>query len=534
MLSDAELIDLAGEAAFKRGRKYHAEGRVQITQQTADTLHADVRGSERYSLGLRSLKGEWTGRCSCPAAAGGDFCKHLVAAALTAREAEATGEAGPPTSDALLEFLRAQPAERLAGWLKTLADEDRDIGKRLRLYRAADDPAELKKALGKMLNAGGFLDYHGSMRYADRIGAVIDVLEAQLQRDPASCRSLGEYVIGRLLKIYKNADDSSGAIGDRLYEVGAAHARACAAAPPGKVLAKPLFKLQQKDDWGIVPLPCYWDALGVEGQAAYGQMIHKELAKLPAEATRANRYGEAFGIRFRAEAYARASGDFELLQTVLRWDLSYPHAHFRVLESLREYGREREALAWAETAVKQYPDDSALRNALAECLAAAGLDEEALEHVWLNFRQHAGSESWDALKRAAGHNWPDWRERALAEVEQREQGEVTLRVRLLLHDGDASTALVLAREHPVAPDTLAHLARRLEQDDPATSGAFYLRLARYEMTDLVYARYPVLVGFLRLAARLLPGAEVQATVTQVREQHARKTRLMALMNEAGL
>ena len=177
-------------------------------------------------------------------------------------------------ADDLHEFLRAQSAARLAGWLKALADGDPEIDKRLRLYRAADDPAALKAALAKLLNSGGFLDHRGSQRYARRLGAVIEQIRALLTRDPQECRALCEYVLGRLLRIYARSDDASGAIGDCLQAIAQLHARACAAAPPGKPLAKPLFALQQLDEWGMLPLTAYWTALGSDGQRAYAKTIN--------------------------------------------------------------------------------------------------------------------------------------------------------------------------------------------------------------------------------------------------------------------
>lgn len=528
MLSDEELLALAGKAAFSRGRQYHAQGRVRLTRHDREALEAEVQGSETYSLWMRHEGSQWRWSCSCPAADDGSFCKHLVAAALTARDDAAGDEAGGAQragaeDDELWAFLRAQPAERLAGWLKALADDDPEVEKRLRLFRAAETPGALKTALGKLLNTGGFLDYRGSLVYARRLATAVQLLETQLARDAVACRELCEHVIGRLLKIYERSDDSAGAIGERLHEFAALHARACAAAPPGKALAKSLFALQQKDGWGLLPLAHYWDALGPEGRAEYGRLVAAELAGLPAKPDETTRHGAAFRIRARAEAYARTSGDFDLLQRVLRWDLSQPHDHLRVLESLREFRREREALDWAERAVKRFPQDERLRAALAACLHAAGLDEEALEQCWQAFCLRPGGESWDRLKRAAGADWPRWRERALSAIAARENGEATLRVRLLQHDGDFAAAVALARECPVRPDTLQDLAQRLERDDPTTAGEFYLRLARLEAREPHYDRYPQLVHFLARAARLLPRETVQPELVELSVAHARKT-----------
>ena len=552
MLNDDELLRLAGKAAFARGRDLARNGQVELALMDERGFEGEAHGSDDYALWFRRDGERRRWNCDCPAADGGAFCKHLVAAVLTGRAAlagegndEAPADAAPASArktaksqpqrkDGLLDFLRAQPAERLAGWLCQLADEDAAVARRLAVHRAADDPASLKAAIGTMLAAGGFLDHRASNAYARRLDAVRTQLEQQVARDPDAGRVLCEYAIGRLLKIYARSDDSGGAIGEQVRAVAALHARACEAAPPGRALAKPLFALQRKDDWGLFPLERYWSALAAPGQAVYARLVLDEFATLPQVPAAEERWGSAFGIQSRTEALARANGDFELLQRVLRRDLSRPRDCLRVLESLRDASREREALDWAEQAVKRFPDDDGLRVALAECLRSAGLDGDAIEQAWQAFDRHPAGTNWDALKRMAAAEWPHWRERALAHVAARERGNVDLRVQLLDHDGDFDAAVALARSSAVYPGTLDGLARRLERDAPLLAGEFHERIAAHEMANLSYSRYPALVSVLRRAVRCLPAERGRALVARVRAEHQRKARLIALLDQAGL
>ncbi len=543
---DSDLLELAGKAACERGRSYHAAGRVALSLVSESALAGEAHGSETYRLRLAWDGSKWLWDCDCPAAAGGAFCKHLVAAAVTARD-EADAESGaatdaqakrrttaPVRTDELLEFLRAQPAERLAGWLHALGREHGDIHKRLLLYRSAEQPGALKSALGKLLNAGGFLDYRRAIDYARRLDAAIEQLQSLLQRDPAECRVLCEYALGRLFRIYGNSDDSAGAIGDVMASLAELHAKACVAAPPGVVLAKALHVLMGQGRWNILTLAPYWDALGASGRAAYAKLVLVDFERLPAPKT-GEHYGDGYEVCRRAEELARCAGDFELLQRVLRRDLQHEYQHFRVLESLREYGRAREALAWAESAVKRFPRDQRLRASLVECLAESGMDEEALEQAWQCFQQHPDDDGWDALKRQAGHAWPAWRQRALDEVAAHERGNASARIELLLHDGDLPAAVELARLLAVSPRTLHTLAQRLRRSDPDASGALYLRLARQQADDLGYpTSYPRLVAYLKDASTLLPAEVWQPLLVEVRAKHARKTKLMGLLEKAGL
>lgn len=548
--SDEELIRLAGKGAFDRGGKYALLGRVVLSRHDGDGFAGQAEGEALYQLRLRRDGLHWQWDCSCPAADGGAFCKHLVAAVLIARdgppdqradEDETDDDAPPPPRrgkasghHALAEFLRAQPAERLAQWLLAFADDDADIAKRLQLYSAQNDPAELKAALGRLLQAGGVLDYRRSIAYARKLDEVIAQLEDTIAQDPKAGRTLCEYVLGRLQTVYARADDSSGAIGGQLQHIAHLHAQACTAAAPGKALAKSLQALRQKDDWGMFPLAAYWNALGAEGQSAIAKPILAAFEALPAKATEATRWGAAFGTVRQAEELARVTHDFDLLQRVLRRDLSRPHDYLQVLESLHDAGREREALDWVEQAVKRFPKEAMLRDAFAENLARAGLHDEATEQTWQAFHLQPNTRNWDALKRRAGSQWAAWRERALQDVITHERNNVSLRVILLAHDNDLEAAIALARTQPIRLDVLDDLACRIQHNQPDVAGALQLRRLQGQLEFVDGPRYAALVQTLERIARCLPPAQWQPLVAKIRIEHARKTKLMKMLDEAGL
>lgn len=548
---DARLIALAGKAAFQRGSGYHDEGRITLTSVDGDGFKGNAEGSTRYTLWLKRAGNDWRWDCTCPAADDGAFCKHLVAAVLTARvcdgddndDGSAVGKprrpqsgsrrAPPRKSDDLAGFLRAQTAERLADWLLTLADDDPAIAKRLQLHRSADDPVALKSALARMLDTGGFLDYRRSLAYAHQLDAGIEQLAGLVGRDPDAARRLCEYAGGRLLKIIERADDSAGAIGDRMAAIAELHARACAAAPPGKAFAKALLALQMKDQWDLFPLDAYWKALGADGQADYGKRVLAEFGALPEKSSGNDRLGATFYLLRRVEAYARASDDFALLQRVLRRDLSYPRDYLRVLESLHAAGRTREALEWAEQAVKRFPKDTGLRVALSERLVEAGLDDEAVEHLWEAYRNSSTTDSWDRLKQHTGQQWPTWRARALDHIAGIEREQAGHRITLLMHDGDIDAAIALAREHKARIDVLEQLARRIEHDQSATAGEFYLRIAETIASDLQPSLYERLTATMKRAKRCAPIERWTVLLTGIRNEHRRKSKLMTLFDKAG-
>lgn len=407
---DAWLRDEAGDGAFKRGVGYFKSGAVRLLQVSDNALRGEAEGGASYRLWFKLENGGWRWDCDCPAADGGALCKHLVAAVLTARaEGSAAAQDGAAlpkrgrknaadTAGELSAFLRAQPSERLADWLLALARDDREVEKRLLLFRAASAPGAMQDVLAKVLATSGFMDYRRTLDYAHRVRAAI-----------------------------------------------------------------------------------------------------------------------------------------EQLQGVLRRDLSSPHAHLRVLESLHEFGRAREALGFAEAAVKRFPKDARLRDELAQCLAEAGLGEEALEQRWVAFTQHPDGTTWDALKQSAGADWPQWREKALAQVTETAGAAAGLRVQLLAHDGALADAIALARSKPVDTFALHKLAERVRSSDPAAAAEFYLRLAA-SYVDRLHGpgQYKDLLALLVKSARCARSDALRIFVADVRATHARKTKLMAMLDEAGL
>ena len=185
--TDAQLHQLSDSASFKRAQSYVRSGAVEITARLDRQIDAIVSGAEDYSVRLLLGGREAESHCTCPAFAKGMFCKHLIATAIVARDhpvSEDDASANPGTSrtskatadSELRVFLAAQPTERLAGWLTSLAETDPAIERRLRVYQAQHSPRELRKALGRLLRAPRFLDWHASRKFAREIDPVIDLL----------------------------------------------------------------------------------------------------------------------------------------------------------------------------------------------------------------------------------------------------------------------------------------------------------------------------------------------------------------------
>ncbi len=78
---------------IRRGREYYREGRVTVVSLDDESATCKVRGTSIYTVVLRAeSEKNLAASCSCPYAAGGHVCKHIIAAALKVSESVASIE----------------------------------------------------------------------------------------------------------------------------------------------------------------------------------------------------------------------------------------------------------------------------------------------------------------------------------------------------------------------------------------------------------------------------------------------------------
>jgi len=539
---DVERIHgLAGYAAFSRGQAYFEQGRVSVSTLAAPGFDATAHGTSRYRLWLRQDDDSLRFDCSCPAAADGSFCKHLVAASLAWIQAEDDDSAATAEDD-LHAALLNEPHERLADWLYQAAMWDAGLEKQLRL-KLSKDPKALKRSLSKLLNTGGFLDWRRSQDYAMGLLAPLDVLESLLERNPGECFELADYVVKRLLRIYERADDSGGMIGDRMQEFGELHARAAMKARiSGAKLAGSLHKLKKQEDWNLFPLDRYWDALGSKGQAAYIRRVDKAVSGLP-KATGADDFSARYEhIRVLAwsEEIARLQGDFDTLIELLSRDLSSGHDYEKIVKACREFGHDALAMSWAERGLKEHSNWHGMRRLVAEEYQRAGLDKEARDLLWEDFRHRPGPETWQRLKAAGADQWPRIRKQALADLAERElrlddgRQDASIRIQLLLEDDATEEALELALRQAAQPWLLPAVAQSVANTHPKSAAGLYRRAADAELPSADAKTYKNVVPLIRSAARFDDSPETREWIAQIRTRYSNRPKLMGMMDKAGV
>ena len=532
---------LAGAPAFKRGLDYYTQGRVTLESKTPDGFEASAQGTTRYRLWLRVDNGALEFDCSCPAAADGSFCKHLVAASL-AWMPEEPSDLPESTDDDLQTALLKEPRERLAKWLFQAALADDRLEKQLRM-KLSSDPAALKKSLSALLRTGGFLDWRRSMDYAMQLDAPLDILESLLERDPDACFELADYAIKRLLRIYQRADDSSGSIGDRLRDFAQLHARAAARASiTGPQLATRLFKFKELEDWNLFPLDRYWDSLGSKGQAAYLRRVDKAVSALP-DSSKDDDFSaqvDASQVVGWREEVARCQRDFDSLLDLLSRDLSSGYDYEKIVRACREFGHDALALSWAERGLKHHPDWRGMRSMLAEEYQRAGLDTEAQELLWEDFRHRPGTETWERLQTVGADQWQRLRQQALDEIARREsqlgdgRHDVSLRLELLMSEGALDEALDLTTAQAAAPNLLVRLAKAVASDHPQAAASLYCRAADAELPKANAHTYQKVVPLLKAVAQLDDSRNTRDWLAQIRTRYKARRKLIGMMDKAGL
>lgn len=473
-LSDAVLQRLSGEAVFRRGEVYARDGSVQEPEMSPledgerIALEATVRGTDRYEVRVAiDRRDRLHGRCDCPHAGDGFFCKHQVALSLVLRgvlsgEPPNGGDSASTDSPAskraktqvrkvtdLQAFLKAQPPEALAARLWDWAQGDRKLMADLKAWaaqsQAGDDPKALQTAITELLrDRRDFLDWRESAEYARRRGRLLDWLRPWLQKNPTVCLDLCDHSLRRLYKVMEHADDSGGEIGDLVGEVMTLYADAVEAAQPPASWLNRWFDLMAADPFGLWREMEVLAQAGPVAQAAYAVKASEEWQGWvdshpdgPREPTdrrgiagqRAPIDWERSRLRDRYLRALRLQDDPRALLAAMTGSSAAGHEWVEVVVLCETQGWHREAMQWATHAHKLFPDDGRVEEVLLRAYERDGWDDEALVIRLRQLQQHPNDERYLACLTAAeraGKDRAAYREELMAWAAEREMQMVLL------------------------------------------------------------------------------------------------------------
>lgn len=430
--------------------EYFENGRVHGVVQDGATVVASVQGQEIYRVRLSLDENHLLAECSCPVGRRGAFCKHCVAVGLACAEqpipepspagiadakevrADALGrDNSVPDLDRIRDHLAKQDLSMLVEILVEQALLDENLLRRLTMEAARGgnevDLKAMKRAITEATRIGGFVDYHSAPSFARGIENIVDALARLLEEGSANeVISLSEHALRRVEEALESMDDSDGYMRPILDDLQTLHHAACLKASPDPIkLARHLFEWEVTGDWDTFfgAVKTYADVLGEEGLAEYRRLAETQWQEVPqlGPGQESEAYqGSRFCLTAIMEDLATASGDVEALVAVKSRDLSDSLHYLEIAETYKEAGWDDKALAWAEEGVRAFPHetDARLREFLAEEYHRLDRHEDALSLIWQNFLDHSHLGTYQTVKQHADriHEWPRWREKALAHL----------------------------------------------------------------------------------------------------------------------
>ncbi|WP_133635336.1 SWIM zinc finger family protein [Halomonas ventosae] len=565
LLSDRQLVMLAGEAAFGRGVEYYREGMVVGWNRKGSTITADVEGSERYRVVLKLSKRGLEGGCDCPASEGIDFCKHCVATALAfrAEQAEQSRLTEGDASDRIRAYLQQMDKASLVEALESLIDSDPVLRQQWSLRADAVLGVLDHKALKKRITAAFPLNrdlyrYGQVSAYFARAEAVVEQLAEQAPQFPAEqCLTLVDYALSRLGRALETIDDSGGFRFHCEATLQTLHVQTATRLDwsPEK-LANYLYDKAfggSEDSYPSIP-DAYAQALGEAGMAAYHARLQQAwdaLPALPAEAGWSQQYRY---IRLRRPLFERAeaAGDLSAMLALYQKTASKEPDCLDAAELCIEHGNWDELETWLARAKRaashQFPHQQVERQRLevrlhlqrGEVDAAAALQWDIYQQTrqLADYRQLAALADEHDLAIDYRQRAHDWLVEGLDQTPQLPFGwgprMVDSLLELYLFEGRLAEAQALCAERAVGPGLLHQLAKALK--DPDESLPMYLRLVRHSVCQTNNRAYREGIALLQeLKGSLVTPVQQAAfeqALTQLRTEFKQKLNFIKWLNEA--
>lgn len=598
LLSPDSILALAGRTWFARGMHYLTGGRVHDLRDEDGVVTATVSGTEEYQVRLTAQGGQLVHYCSCPAAEGSRFCKHLVAVAagwMTLRDGSSPWlsmadaplpvdvetlvvdeayvmkrtahlqPAAPPAPD-VRAFLDGRSHADLVALLIEFAGKHASVRRtlELRAIAAQDDAAlveGLRRVVARTFRSPGFLTTDRAASFLARAGEVVGELERLVPRAPGAMVELVEEALVRIERLADDVDDGEGGSLYLIERLTDLHLRACEAARPEPgALARRLVWHAAESEYSVFVHAAteYACVLGDEGLAAYRETAEALWdAYPPLGPGQRSTDGRRHRLASMMERLAHASGSLEALIDVLRRDLGDARGFLRVAEAYRDAGDLLSAVQWAERGIAELPrtGDRCLRTFLADTYHDLGRHDDAMAVVWLDFAEQPSLDGYGTLKsnarRVAGA-WPAWRRRAIdalrahADERHREadrgrrgtgaRPDYSELVRVLLSEDLVDQAWEAAEEGECFEALRFELARRREGSHPAEAIPHY---RRHIEESLAHGRYDEAVRHLLRLRDVWQRAaghpyEYAAFLAELRATHSRKRNFQKLLAAAGL
>ena len=552
--SDERLVELAGEAVFTRGLGYVERiRRLKVDQGSAT---ATVTGSGRYSLAATaSGHGRFDAECTCPHYQDGNFCKHLVAVAIAARESASEGPVEVHGADPITRYIDSLEVGELRALLLEAADSDETFRRSLAIRASValggegESAAELKGMAQAALRTGGFVDYGRSFAVAQRAGSLLDELEGVLDVGgadsalPALLKS-----VTRLRAITLNGDDSAGVLGDQCQRAAELYARACREGTPNPVsVAKWLVKFRDDSPgWPDVTLGMFVDVFDEKALASYRTGVAKVAAA---------RQGDPYGrFEVRRMLLELADHDHDLNGAIALLSEDDGHEQYgAIIQRCKAAGRDDLAARWLDRALAAgavqlsegsdlTPNDYRVGSlAAAYSLREDGRIEEARDLLRGLVTRHANPAAYRDLLAFADEigEGSEQREWALAELTRQAErlASADSLIEVLLDEEDVSGAKEAADRYGCV-GSWSRLSEACSGDDPGWVADRQLPRTLEAVVPADTRNYPAVARSLADLKKLYEAAgragEFNDVIGDIRSDYGRRPSLMKALDKAGL
>ena len=521
-LSDKRLQRAAGPGAFGRGAAYHAQNRVDLLSLADEQAVARVFGSETYRVRVRWRGDVAAGSCDCPAFDSTDFCKHMVALAITVRERANEGETIDRRAR-LIDHLRRRGLEAAVARLVGLAEQHPAVW--AEIEAEAQDAVEDDQTLVRRYRAeidsacDAPVDWRGVADYAEGLRTLLDRLERLSSGGRATAvAELMVHFLKNMQEVFEAVDDSEGEVTAAVQRAVEIHLAACRETQPDPVdLAQWLFAQELGSEWAAFEdlRLDYAEVLGEAGMAEYRRLAHEAWAATAVK----DRAGQ-HTLRGILDDFARQDGDLDARIALRSAHLSGPYAYLEIIQICLEAERQDLALKWAREAVWIFEDAPNVRlvSLAAQLEEQAGRRDEAVSMLWRAFERSPDLALLTDLKRLSP---VDVAEQA-AEI-LKAKGRSAMLFELQLAEGRLDAAWQMADDGVIGEWRLKALADASHQTHRQKARAVYERLAESSVRLANAGAYDTAIKLIRLRSQVCDDPASQAAfISDLSQRHKAK------------
>jgi tetratricopeptide (TPR) repeat protein len=547
-LSEAALLVVAGDRVYGRGEDYVRY--VRGLRITAEKASASVQAKRVYTVELDWSGPQFDGCCTCPHAAEGNFCKHMVAVGLAVIDSGAVGDASQAAS-ALEATVQAMEVDELRDLVMTLAHRDGEVRRMLELRATAtsgDDTtakAEFEAYVRNALEFRGFVVYRESFAVAQDASRVLDELESHLNDGAAEIvRPALLCALTLLRAITEQADDSSGAIGGECERAAELYAQACRLGDPDPAeLARWLAVFRATSPgWPTLVLADFVDAFDDDALVIYRSAV-ADLDRQHA--------GRDHWSRFDVDAMllelADYDGDVDRAIELLN---EREHSQYgAIISRLRAAGRDDEVVEWIDRAVAEGRvsgqgggnDYWLSPTFVAETYRGLGRIDDAITVLRTDFVRHPTVHAFRSLLAFAATIDRAGTERTWALDHARElaggSGSGAVLVQLALSEGDVGAAWEAADRY--GPGwAWQELATQSAEARPVAAADLYRPQLENDLQRPNTRLYPGIAATLATMAELYErggrSADFALFIAKIRQDYGRRPSLMRALKAKGL